>query len=106
MIVLMAAGIFSVAWLISGLVGLNFDPLLSIAIAIGVFTLFCTPEPVRDLADAKRSDTKAYAALFHAMLESGFYLPPSQFEVGFVSAAHTEEHVASFLNAAEKWSSV
>ena len=35
------------------------------------------------------------------MLARGFYLPPSQFEVGFVSAAHTETEIQGFLDAAE-----
>ena len=59
----------------------------------GVFTLFCTHAPVNDLADAKRSDTQAYAALFHRALDAGFYLPPAQFEAAFISAAHTEADV-------------
>ncbi len=65
----------------------------------GVFTLFATPDPVRNLADAKRSDTALYARLFHAMLDRGYYLPPSQFEIGFISAAHTEEQVMGFAQA-------
>jgi glutamate-1-semialdehyde aminotransferase len=35
------------------------------------------------------------------MLDRGFYLPPSQFEVGFVSASHTDSDIASFLAAAD-----
>ena len=52
--------------------------------------------------DAKRCDTKAHAAFFHGMLDRGIYLPPSQFEVGFVSAAHTEADIATFLAAADQ----
>jgi len=59
----------------------------------GAFTLFCTHAPVTNLADAKRSDTKAYAKIFHAALDAGFYLPPAQFEAAFISAAHTEADV-------------
>ena len=65
----------------------------------GVFTLFCATAPVRNLADAKRSDTAAYARLFHALLDSGYYVPPSQFEIGFISAAHTEQEVMAFAQA-------
>jgi len=65
----------------------------------GVFTLFFTGDPVHNLADAKRCDTQAYARNFHAMLDRGYYLPPSQFEVGFISAAHSEEEVLSFAQA-------
>ena len=59
----------------------------------GVFTLFFTGDPVHNLADAKRCDTQAYARNFHAMLDRGYYLPPSQFEVGFISAAHSDEEI-------------
>ena len=65
----------------------------------GVFTLFCQQGTVRNLADAKRSDTAAYARLFHAMLDKGYYLPPSQFEIGFISSAHTEQDVMAFAQA-------
>jgi len=65
----------------------------------GVFTLFCNAEPVRNLTDAKRSDTQQYARLFHKLLQQGYYLPPSQFEVGFISAAHSEEAVMAFAQA-------
>ena len=61
---------------------------------------FFTEGPVTDLTSAKRCDTKAHAAFFHNMLDRGFYLPPSQFEVGFVSAAHTEGDIDAFLSAA------
>jgi len=63
-------------------------------------TLFFQPGPVTDYATAGRSDTKAYAAFFHGMLESGFYLPPSQFETFFVSTAHTEEQIDQTISAA------
>jgi len=65
----------------------------------GVFTLFFTQAPVKNLADAKRSDTRAYAQLFHSALNRGYYLPPSQFEVGFISAAHGEDEVMAFAQA-------
>jgi glutamate-1-semialdehyde 2,1-aminomutase len=66
----------------------------------GMFTPFFTNQAVTNVATAKTCDTKAYARFFHAMLERGFYLPPSQFEVGFVSAAHTEADIDAFIAAA------
>jgi len=66
----------------------------------GLFTPFFTDSPVTNLEGAKRSDTAAHAAFFHGMLARGFYLPPSQFEVGFVSAAHGETEIQEFLDAA------
>ncbi len=58
-------------------------------------TLFFSPRPVRDFAAARQSDTKKYAAFFHAMLERGILLAPSQFEAAFLSSAHTEEDIES-----------
>lgn len=66
----------------------------------GMFTLFFQDGPVRNLPEAKQSDTEAHARFFHGMLERGFYLPPSQFEVTFVSAAHTETDIDAFVDAA------
>ncbi|MFO7936955.1 MAG: glutamate-1-semialdehyde 2,1-aminomutase [Kiritimatiellia bacterium] len=65
----------------------------------GVFTVFFSEGPVRNLAEARECDTRAYAGFFHAMLNQGYYLSPSQFEVGFVSAAHTMEEVEAFGKA-------
>ena len=59
-----------------------------------MFCCFFTEGPVRDLSTAKRSDTRRYAQYFHAMLEEGVNLPPSQFETGFISTAHTQEDIA------------
>ena len=47
-------------------------------------------EPVVDFDGARRTDTSRFAAFFHAMLAQGVYLPPSAFEVWFVSAAHDD----------------
>lgn len=65
-----------------------------------LFTPYFCVNAVKNLADAKFCSTKAHAAFFHAMLDKGIYLPPSQFEVGFVSAAHTDADIDQFLQAA------
>jgi len=72
----------------------------------GLFTPFFGSAPVTDLASAKRCDATAHAAFFHAMLDSGFYLPPSPFEVGFISAAHTAGDVEAFVNAVARQASL
>ena len=66
----------------------------------GMFTPFFTDAAPTDLVSVKRCDTKAYAAFFRGMLNRGFYMPPSQFEVGFISAAHGDGDVDRFLAAA------
>jgi len=67
-----------------------------------MFCLFFQEGPVYNFADAKRSDTKAYGRFFHAMLERGVALAPSQFEVGFLSSAHQEADVEATLAAARE----
>jgi glutamate-1-semialdehyde 2,1-aminomutase len=71
--------------------------------AIGsLSTIFFTQGPVRNYADAKRSDTKAYARFFREMLDRGIFLAPSQFEAAFLSAAHTSADVDRTLAAAKE----
>jgi len=65
-----------------------------------MLTPFFTETPVRNFDDAKRSDTSRYAEFFHAMLERGVYVPPSQFEAAFVSLAHTTEDIDAVVTAA------
>jgi glutamate-1-semialdehyde 2,1-aminomutase len=65
-------------------------------------TLFFQTGPVTDWTSAARSDTAAYARFFHAMLEQGVYLAPSQFEVMFVSMAHTFDLIDETIAAAEE----
>jgi glutamate-1-semialdehyde 2,1-aminomutase len=65
-----------------------------------MLTLFFARGPVRDYADASRCDTALFARHFHAMLEAGVYLPPSQFEAMFVSAAHGEADIDATVEAA------
>ncbi len=67
-----------------------------------IFTPFATDRlPIADLAGAKACDAALYARFFHGMLARGVYLEPSQFEVNFVSAAHTQADVAHIVQAAE-----
>ncbi|HMG04845.1 MAG TPA: glutamate-1-semialdehyde 2,1-aminomutase [Chthoniobacterales bacterium] len=55
-----------------------------------MFCLFFTPDPVIDLASAKRSDLAKFAAYFRGCLDRGVYFAPSQFETGFLSMAHQD----------------
>jgi glutamate-1-semialdehyde 2,1-aminomutase len=64
-----------------------------------MFCLFLTGRPVRNLDDAKTSDTQAFAKFFHALLDRGVYVAPSQFETGFISTAHTEDDLATTARA-------
>jgi glutamate-1-semialdehyde 2,1-aminomutase len=72
----------------------------AVAAAGSMIGFFFTDGPVSDLAGAKRSDTALYARFFHAMLDRGIYLAPSQFEAGFLSLAHTAADVDRTVAAA------
>lgn len=65
-----------------------------------MFSIFFTDKPVVDYDSACTSDTEAYRIFFHAMLEEGIYLAPSQFETAFVSSAHTAEDIGRTIDAA------
>lgn len=70
--------------------------------APGMLTLFFAEGPIASLDDAERSDTRQFARFFHAMLDRGIMLPPSQFEAWMISSAHTEQIIDETIEAAEK----
>ncbi|HEX7578311.1 MAG TPA: glutamate-1-semialdehyde 2,1-aminomutase, partial [Verrucomicrobiae bacterium] len=68
-------------------------------------SMFCgyfTGEPVRNLADAMKSDRERFKKFFNGMLAEGIYLAPSQFEAGFISTAHTAADIGRTVKAAAK----
>ena len=64
-----------------------------------MFCLFFTDRPVRNLNDARKADLPRFARFFHALLERGVYIAPSQFETGFLSAAHTKQDIGETVQA-------
>jgi glutamate-1-semialdehyde 2,1-aminomutase len=65
-----------------------------------MLTAFFCEGPVASYADARRADTARYARFFHAMLEGGVYVAPSQFEAAFVSLAHGDADLDRAAKAA------
>ena len=65
-----------------------------------MWTTFFTDEPVTNWETANKSNRELYGRFFHAMLDEGVYLAPSQFEAGFVSTAHTEAIIEQTIEAA------
>jgi glutamate-1-semialdehyde 2,1-aminomutase len=88
------------------------DGLIEVARMLGVpsyhtrvgsmLCMFFTSSPVNNYSDALKCDTERYGKYFHAMLERGVYLAPSQFEAAFVSLAHTEKDIEKTIRAAEQ----
>jgi glutamate-1-semialdehyde 2,1-aminomutase len=67
-----------------------------------MFTWFFTSGPVTDWNSASESDTEAFGRFFRSMLDSGVYLPPSQYEAAFLGAAHTAEDVQKTIAASKQ----
>ena len=67
-----------------------------------MWTTFFTDEPVTNWATASKSNRDLYGKFFHAMLQEGVYLAPSQFEAGFISTAHTDALIDKTIEAARK----
>jgi glutamate-1-semialdehyde 2,1-aminomutase len=68
-------------------------------------SMFCgyfTDKPVHNLADAMHSDRDRFKKYFHGMLNEGVYIAPSQFETGFISAAHSQADIEKTIQAAAK----
>jgi glutamate-1-semialdehyde 2,1-aminomutase len=67
-----------------------------------MMTAFFTRETVHDFTSALLADTDRYAQHYRAMLAAGIYLAPSQFEVAFVSSAHSEEDLEKAVKMTER----
>jgi len=68
-------------------------------------SMFCgyfTDQAVHNLDEAMKCDRERFGRFFHGMLQEGIYFAPSQFEAGFISAAHTEKDVERTARAAAK----
>jgi glutamate-1-semialdehyde 2,1-aminomutase len=66
-----------------------------------MFTWFFQKDPVTDWDSASKSNVEAFGKFFRAMLDSGVYLPPSQYEAAFLGAAHSSEDVQKTIAAAK-----
>ena len=67
-----------------------------------MLTVFFTNQDVVDFESAKTCDTERFKRFFQAMLGNGIYLPPSQFEAAFISAAHTDANIQQTIESAKK----
>ncbi len=69
----------------------------------GMFGLFFSAEKqIVNFEQSGAVDVDMFKHFFHAMLDKGVYLAPSAYEAGFVSSAHTEEHISATINAAKE----
>jgi glutamate-1-semialdehyde 2,1-aminomutase len=71
-------------------------------VAGSLLTLFFCEQPVHNYDDAKKSDTAKFGKFFQELLERGIFLPPSQYEALFVSAAHIDAEIDRTISAARE----
>ena len=64
-----------------------------------LFKHFFRDTPPRDYREVKECNTEAFGRFWKAMLEAGIFLPPSQFETNFLSAAHSKQDIEQIAGA-------
>ena len=67
-----------------------------------MWTIFFTEGPVTDYQSANRSNREKFARFFHLMLAEGVYLPPSQLESAFFSAAHAKKDILQLIERVDR----
>jgi glutamate-1-semialdehyde 2,1-aminomutase len=67
-----------------------------------MWTIFFNDGPVTDFESANRSNREKFARFFHLMLGEGVYLPPSQLEAAFFSAAHAKKDILQMIERVDR----
>ena len=67
-----------------------------------MFSMFFTNKKIENFDAVKTCDTELFKRYFNALLEEGIYIAPSQFEVGFMSAIHSDEEIDQTIVASLK----
>ena len=67
-----------------------------------MWTIFFNDGPVTDYESANRSSRDKFARFFHVMLGEGVYLPPSQLEAAFFSAAHAKKDILQLIERVDR----
>ncbi len=67
-----------------------------------MFSMFFTDQKIENFETVKTCDTEFFKRYFNALLEEGVYIAPSQFEVGFMSAIHSDEEIDQTIAASLK----
>jgi glutamate-1-semialdehyde 2,1-aminomutase len=67
-----------------------------------MWTIFFNDGPVTDFESANRSNREKFARFFHLMLGEGVYLPPSQLEAAFFSAAHAKKDITQMIERVDR----
>ncbi len=64
-----------------------------------MFQIYFNKNPVKNYADAKKSDADKFLTYFRELLQQGVFIPPSQFECCFLSQAHSTQDLEKTIEA-------
>jgi glutamate-1-semialdehyde 2,1-aminomutase len=67
-----------------------------------MWTIFFTDVKVTNFETANTSNREKFARFFHLMLGEGVYLPPSQLEAAFFSAAHAKKDITQLIERVDR----
>lgn len=62
-----------------------------------LFAVMFAPHPIRNYKESTAIDSGKFSRMFHHLLSNGVYLPPSSVDAACVSAAHSEEDIATAI---------
>ena len=68
----------------------------------GMFGFFLFNELPQNYPKVMTTDSARFNQLFHGLLDRGVYIAPALYEAGFVSAAHTDDDIATAVAAARE----
>lgn len=68
----------------------------------GMFGFFMFDELPQNYAKVMTTNSQVFNQLFHGLLDNGVYIAPALYEAGFVSAAHSDEDIATSIEVAKK----
>ena len=78
---------------------LMMQPMRAMCHKASMFQIFFTGKPVTDYKSCKKSNVKKFDKLFKSLLKRGVFVAPSQFEVGFLSSAHSKSDLTQVSEA-------
>src|SRR5699024_386045 len=73
-----------------------------INLAGSMIGVFFTIQEVINFATAQTSNLYYFTKYYRSMIDEGIFLPPSQFEGLFMSAAHTDEDIEKTIEAVHR----
>lgn len=78
------------------------DPSLQVVVYPGMFALYFAPQPIQSHRQLPTVDHDRFARLYHHLLDSGLYLPPSSLDAAGISLVHSHQEILQLVGAIAK----